>query len=92
MELKYETVEFHIETTKKNKAGRSQRTKKFKEEITQQRRQGLIKKKSRCRSTKKKKADQKQQTQTLIETMNPDLPNYPQTQIALSSAHEQRRL
>ena len=44
VEIEYETVEFHIERTKKNKATKKLENKEFKEERTQQRRQRLTKK------------------------------------------------
>ena len=78
VELDYETVEFHIETTKKNKAVKKPENKEFKKERMQKRRQRL---------TKKEEADADQQRrrrkiknnkpEPLTETTNPDLPNHP---------------
>ena len=38
VELNYETIEFHIEMTKKNKAAKNPKNKEFRKERTQQRR------------------------------------------------------
>ena len=78
MELKYETVEFHIETTKKNKAMKKPKNKEFKEERKQQRRQRLTKKEEEdANQQRKKKADKKQQTQTPNRNNEPRSPQPP---------------